>query len=138
MTCVLSVNAGSSSLKFALFQESDPPRRVFSEQIERIGSPGGPADHASCVDLVMERVRQSGETVGAVGHRIVHGGPRYLESSKITSEDRKSTRLNSSHLGISYAVFCLKKKRENQPPRRLSGGGPPARAERHLSVLARN
>src|SRR5205814_7230635 len=26
--------------------------------------------------------------------------------------DRKSTRLNSSHLGISYAVFCLKKKRD--------------------------
>src|SRR5258705_8736448 len=29
-------------------------------------------------------------------------------------EDRKSTRLNSSHLGISYAVFCLKKKKKNQ------------------------
>src|SRR5258705_7663882 len=28
-----------------------------------------------------------------------------------TSGDRKSTRLNSSHLGISYAVFCLKKKK---------------------------
>src|SRR5438045_5426843 len=28
--------------------------------------------------------------------------------------DRKSTRLNSSHLGISYAVFCLKKKKDNQ------------------------
>src|SRR5262245_64741621 len=28
------------------------------------------------------------------------------------SEDRKSTRLNSSHLGISYAVFCLKKKKK--------------------------
>src|SRR5262245_66572816 len=28
-----------------------------------------------------------------------------------STEDRKSTRLNSSHLGISYAVFCLKKKR---------------------------
>src|ERR1035441_5330170 len=27
--------------------------------------------------------------------------------------DRKSTRLNSSHLGISYAVFCLKKKKES-------------------------
>src|SRR5438045_4722990 len=27
-------------------------------------------------------------------------------------EDRKSTRLNSSHLGISYAVFCLKKKKK--------------------------
>src|SRR5437899_4130451 len=29
---------------------------------------------------------------------------------EIQSRDRKSTRLNSSHLGISYAVFCLKKK----------------------------
>src|SRR5262245_65183917 len=29
-----------------------------------------------------------------------------------TIRDRKSTRLNSSHLGISYAVFCLKKKKE--------------------------
>src|SRR5258705_5442242 len=28
-----------------------------------------------------------------------------------TTSDRKSTRLNSSHLGISYAVFCLKKKK---------------------------
>src|SRR5205814_4750971 len=28
----------------------------------------------------------------------------------LAREDRKSTRLNSSHLGISYAVFCLKKK----------------------------
>src|SRR5262245_30537518 len=28
--------------------------------------------------------------------------------------DRKSTRLNSSHLGISYAVFCLKKKKNNR------------------------
>src|SRR5437899_8790557 len=31
--------------------------------------------------------------------------------------DRKSTRLNSSHLGISYAVFCLKKKKNNTAAR---------------------
>src|SRR5438552_10508406 len=31
--------------------------------------------------------------------------------------DRKSTRLNSSHQIISYAVFCLKKKKQNQKPR---------------------
>src|SRR5256885_3641105 len=31
------------------------------------------------------------------------------------ASDRKSTRLNSSHLVISYAVFCLKKKRDRQP-----------------------
>src|SRR5262245_62418158 len=30
-----------------------------------------------------------------------------------SAQDRKSTRLNSSHLGISYAVFCLKKKKKN-------------------------
>src|SRR3712207_8286580 len=30
-----------------------------------------------------------------------------------TSEDRKSTRLNSSHANISYAVFCLKKKKKH-------------------------
>src|SRR5205814_10364630 len=35
-----------------------------------------------------------------------HARVRSIDSS----EDRKSTRLNSSHLGISYAVFCLKKK----------------------------
>src|SRR5437899_6868045 len=36
--------------------------------------------------------------------------PILLESVDEFGEDRKSTRLNSSHLGISYAVFCLKKK----------------------------
>src|SRR5258705_5615675 len=35
------------------------------------------------------------------------------EQRKVTLKtDRKSTRLNSSHLGISYAVFCLKKKKK--------------------------
>src|SRR5438045_9446430 len=33
-------------------------------------------------------------------------------SSRTRAQDRKSTRLNSSHLGISYAVFCLKKKKK--------------------------
>src|SRR5205814_10571976 len=32
----------------------------------------------------------------------------------VLSLDRKSTRLNSSHLGISYAVFCLKKKKKTK------------------------
>src|SRR5256885_9723938 len=34
-------------------------------------------------------------------------------------QDRKSTRLNSSHLVISYAVFCLKKKKSNLTPTHL-------------------
>src|SRR5258705_2304587 len=33
------------------------------------------------------------------------------EPVRLKTSDRKSTRLNSSHLGISYAVFCLKKKK---------------------------
>src|SRR5207253_3829945 len=41
--------------------------------------------------------------VGGGGHRIGHVGTD-------RHEDRKSTRLNSSHVAISYAVFCLKKK----------------------------
>src|SRR5256885_10579425 len=44
----------------------------------------------------------------------VHVVPAQLGSrSGIEDEDRKSTRLNSSHLVISYAVFCLKKKKIN-------------------------
>src|SRR5260221_6593094 len=43
------------------------------------------------------------------------GNPRYFESLGVPKEkipDRKSTRLNSSHTVISYAVFCLKKKKK--------------------------
>src|SRR2546426_6047398 len=36
----------------------------------------------------------------------------------VTGRDRKSTRLNSSHLVISYAVFCLKKKKKKEECRR--------------------
>src|SRR2546426_1439881 len=36
------------------------------------------------------------------------------DSRAVSPQDRKSTRLNSSHLVISYAVFCLKKKKSNQ------------------------
>src|SRR5256885_10377436 len=39
-----------------------------------------------------------------------HCGSRRRRTVKIGLRDRKSTRLNSSHLVISYAVFCLKKK----------------------------
>src|SRR5256885_6224422 len=41
------------------------------------------------------------------------GDLRYQRHSRAPDTDRKSTRLNSSHLVISYAVFCLKKKKKN-------------------------
>src|SRR3712207_7014732 len=43
--------------------------------------------------------------------RIIHAN---LPGSRQARQDRKSTRLNSSHANISYAVFCLKKKKKNR------------------------
>src|SRR6266446_10921004 len=41
-----------------------------------------------------------------------HGNDAVFGATALAFEDRKSTRLNSSHLVISYAVFCLKKKKQ--------------------------
>src|SRR5438045_4691056 len=49
-----------------------------------------------------------GDVIGARGNLL--GTAREFAAGKTFNENRKSTRLNSSHLGISYAVFCLKKK----------------------------
>src|SRR2546426_4229003 len=53
-------------------------------------------------------------------------GPAAPGSSSTRTRDRKSTRLNSSHLVISYAVFCLKKKKEPHPHARHSTGTCPS------------
>src|SRR5262245_63927415 len=53
--------------------------------------------------------RRSPSLRGADSRHFLPG--RTLEQRR---PDRKSTRLNSSHLGISYAVFCLKRKREDE------------------------
>src|SRR5262245_3798807 len=56
--------------------------------------------------------QDTGSLRGPGGHILT--GPIYVEgadSGDVLEVDRKSTRLNSSHLGISYAVFCLQKKR---------------------------
>src|SRR5690348_12101239 len=42
--------------------------------------------------------------------------PEFTPTELLPLGDRKSTRLNSSHPSISYAVFCLKKKNNNTPP----------------------
>src|SRR3712207_8572845 len=44
-----------------------------------------------------------------------------VDRNEAPLRDRKSTRLNSSHANISYAVFCLKKKTEKPHPRRDEG-----------------
>src|SRR5262245_62475190 len=66
------------------------------------------------------RSRQGGADAAVVadgpaavlGHVEVHAHQHPLAAQVGQVGDRKSTRLNSSHLGISYAVFCLKKKKK--------------------------
>src|SRR5690625_5445233 len=50
-------------------------------------------------------------------YKLAYGLPldRGLSSEHLREQDRKSTRLNSSHVAISYAVFCLKKKKITDP-----------------------
>src|SRR2546430_13479067 len=51
---------------------------------------------------------------------LEHAEGREIEAQMIPRRDRKSTRLNSSHSQISYAVFCLKKKKKNTASTRHS------------------
>src|SRR5205814_8065934 len=69
-----------------------------------------------------EQIRIAGAGADEVHlpERLAAGGLRRGEpgGQQLARErDRKSTRLNSSHLGISYAVFCLKKKKKKRTSR---------------------
>ena len=105
-TSILTVNGGSSSIKFALFEASDSLQRILAGSIDRIGMPEATfvvkgldkadnitrpvtaANHTEAVEVLMdwieERLRR-GELI-AVGHRVVHGGPKYSEPQRITPE----------------------------------------------------
>src|SRR3712207_8021366 len=59
--------------------------------------------------------RRRGITLSRNGAALVHADPRAIARA-VANLDRKSTRLNSSHANISYAVFCLKKKQNSTLP----------------------
>src|SRR5690554_7680111 len=56
---------------------------------------------------------QRGKGLSGGSHRVF-GVESPVRHAPVASLDRKSTRLNSSHVRISYAVFCLKKKQSNK------------------------
>src|SRR3712207_8781506 len=63
---------------------------------------------------VLDAAEAAGAYVLHVSSTSIYGVPRELPVTRATPLeplDRKSTRLNSSHANISYAVFCLKKKK---------------------------
>src|SRR5690606_40857822 len=68
---------------------------------------------ALCDELQARRaqIRQAAPQHVAAVERLFDIGPDHLVRDA-PGEDRKSTRLNSSHVKISYAVFCLKKKKQ--------------------------
>src|SRR5437899_5077041 len=86
-----------------LFRSHRAPLRAFPDLArpgEQLRLAAAQPMHRHQHELAIERVDDRGplERDRVVRHQLVQA-------------DRKSTRLNSSHLGISYAVFCLKKKK---------------------------
>jgi acetate kinase len=72
---VLVVNSGSSSVKYRLLAGE---RSVAGGIVERIGEPGGgAADHHDALGQVLDGIDLAG--LAAVGHRVVHGGRRFVE-----------------------------------------------------------
>jgi acetate kinase len=106
MKNVLSINGGSSSIKFALYEIGEPLQKIFEGSIERIGLPKATlhvkgleradnfskgilaGDHTKAVGILMDWIeeRMGPDTLATVGHRIVHGGPKYSEPQLITKE----------------------------------------------------
>jgi acetate kinase len=96
VSAILTINGGSSSLKFALFTpESDTLRRAVEGKFERIGLPNPilrigsttrtlkVTTHAECVPLLLNELKQL--QVSAIGHRVVHGGPNYRSHQHVTA-----------------------------------------------------
>ena len=93
---ILTLNAGLSSLKFALFTAFSHPRRLWSGTIDRIGLPNAHfqtrnARKTGVLDLV------------TVGHRFVHGGPECVCPKRVTPALLE--RLIGALGGVDRAVF---------------------------------
>src|SRR5439155_25733148 len=68
-----------------------------------------PALHAQTTSTIEGTVTDR-QGLAISGAEVSVAADTLAVSKKTITEDRKSTRLNSSHVAISYAVFCLKKK----------------------------
>ena len=125
---ILTINAGSSSLKFALFRTGEAPSRELAGKFERIGmgesrltitALGGkkheerrfPApNHIACAGFLGGLVKEKADlaTIRAVGHRIVHGGPRYSEPQQVDGamlkELRRIRSFDPDHLPSELAL----------------------------------
>src|SRR3712207_7911921 len=90
-----------------------PPRSTLFPYTTLFRSRSLDPDLGAALPLVLAVVPLHQIRLGRSGQPGELGGPR--GALQRTAQDRKSTRLNSSHANISYAVFCLKKKKETDP-----------------------
>src|SRR3712207_8479802 len=78
-----------------------PPRSTLFPYTTLFRSRDGGGEEDDAIDASRRELLRGGEADGAAG----------AVTEEVHAGDRKSTRLNSSHANISYAVFCLKKKK---------------------------
>src|SRR3712207_8294579 len=93
-----------------------PPRSTLFPYTTLFRSTENAADADLAIEAVVETFEVKAEVFRALDERLGEDAILASNTSSI-SIDRKSTRLNSSHANISYAVFCLKKKKPD--PRRV-------------------
>lgn len=102
---VLTINAGSSSVKLALFAVDADETRIASAAAERV------ADHTGALRTELARMQASldASPPDAVAHRIVHGGPRYQDPVRITDDVRDDLRaltsIDPDHMPQSLAAI---------------------------------
>ncbi len=126
-THVLSLNGGSSSLKFAVYKIGSDEELLFSGAAEAIGTTNGTfklrsagktileqscsfPDHSQALHATIVALRERGVSdFAAAGHRIVHGGPRLRQPAVITPEVMKELRAITPfaplHLPVQIAII---------------------------------
>src|SRR5436189_3120333 len=97
-----------------------PPRSTLFPYTTLFRSHGDRRQHGQKIEVpdgtecVLDLVARAPDFLQLPPKRFSFLELRVCHEIKDTFRDRKSTRLNSSHRCISYAVFCLKKKKENK------------------------
>jgi acetate kinase len=88
MSRVLVLNSGSSSIKYRLFSVDGgtAPAPITGGLIERIGEPTGPASHDEALRNEAAKLGLESPDLVAIGHRVVHGGARFTQPTRIDDE----------------------------------------------------
>lgn len=136
---VLTINGGSSSIKFALYGTRWPSSRRLAGRIERIGLPrptltvhegvkkAGPrpipaAGHRAAGEFLIGWLEEhiGFDRLAGIGHRVVHGGPRFIRSQRITpqlvQELRRLSPYDPEHLPSGIQLMELFHQRHPRLP----------------------